>query len=81
MPYEHVAMIPFMIEASQLTAEEAAERAANPARWAARRYGMPEHIFQAAGQFRLIQMKRRQLIVRKLNDMEATEPDENTQCT
>lgn len=74
-------MIPFMIEASQLTAEEAAERAANPARWAARRYGMPEHIFQAAGQFRLIQMKRRQLIVRKLNDMEATEPDENTQCT
>jgi hypothetical protein len=44
-------MIPFMIEASQLTEEEAAEQAANPARWAARRYGMPEHIFQAAGQF------------------------------
>ena len=50
MPYEHVAMIPFMIDASHLTPEEAAERAANPAQWAAQRYGMPEHIFQAAGQ-------------------------------
>lgn len=49
MTYKHVAMIPFMIDASHLTPEEAAERAANPALWAARRYGMPEHIFQVAG--------------------------------
>lgn len=51
MTYEHLAMIPFMIDASHLTPEEAAERAANPALWAARRYRMPEHIFQAAGRF------------------------------
>lgn len=49
MTYEHVTMIPFMLDASHLTQEEAAERAANPSLWAARRYGMPEHIFQAAG--------------------------------
>ena len=42
-----------MIDASHLTPEEAAERAANPAQWAAQRYGMPEHIFQAAGQLSL----------------------------
>ena len=34
--YEHVAMIPFLIDASHLTFEEAAERTMNPASWAAR---------------------------------------------
>ena len=36
MMYEHVAMIPFLIDASHLTFEEAAERTMNPASWAAR---------------------------------------------
>jgi hypothetical protein len=54
MSYDHVAMIPFMLDASHLTAEEAAERATNPALWAARRYGQPEAIFRAAGEYFLL---------------------------
>ncbi|KAF1923090.1 uncharacterized protein M421DRAFT_96378 [Didymella exigua CBS 183.55] len=50
MTYEHVARVAFLIDASHLTPEEVAERAANPALWAARRYGQPEHIFRAAAE-------------------------------
>lgn len=51
MSYEHVTSLPFLIASSQLTPEEAAERDADPAQWAARRYGQPVRFFRAAGEF------------------------------
>ncbi|KAF2621122.1 hypothetical protein BU25DRAFT_483985 [Macroventuria anomochaeta] len=50
MTYNHVATLPFLLDATHLTPEEVAERDANPALWAARRYGQPEHIFKAAAE-------------------------------
>ena len=49
MPYDHVTSLPFLLDSSYLTPEEIAEREANPALFAARRYGQPEHIFRTAG--------------------------------
>ncbi|KAJ8118298.1 hypothetical protein OPT61_g685 [Boeremia exigua] len=50
MTYEHIAMIPFLLDDLHLTPEEVAERDANPAQWAAQRYALPEHIFKAAAE-------------------------------
>ena len=51
MSYEHIAILPFLLDSSHLTPEEVTERDANPTLWAARRYGQPEHIFRAAGRY------------------------------
>ncbi|KAF2997636.1 hypothetical protein E8E13_004818 [Curvularia kusanoi] len=48
MTYEHVTSLPFLLDSSHLTPEEVAERDKNPALFAARRYGQPEHIFRTA---------------------------------
>lgn len=54
MPYDHVTSLPFLLDSSYLTPEEIVEREANPALFAARRYGQPEHIFRTAGECRLV---------------------------
>jgi hypothetical protein len=51
MPYDHVTSLPFLLDSSYLTPEEIAEREENPALFAARRYGQPEHIFRTAGKY------------------------------
>ncbi|OSS50851.1 hypothetical protein B5807_04556 [Epicoccum nigrum] len=50
MPYDHVTSLPFLLDSSYLTPEEIVEREANPALFAARRYGQPEHIFRTAAE-------------------------------
>lgn len=50
MTYEHVTALPFLLDSTHLSPEEIAERDANPTLWASKRYGQPEHIFQAAGE-------------------------------
>lgn len=52
MTFDHVTCLPFLLDSSYLTPEEIAEREANPALFAARRYGQPEHIFRTAGKYR-----------------------------
>ncbi len=49
MKYEHVTNLPFLLDSSYLTSEEIAERDANPALFASKRYGQPEHLFRTAG--------------------------------
>ena len=51
MAYKHVATLPFLLDSAHLTPEEKTERDANPGRWASKRYGQPEHIFRAAGEY------------------------------
>ncbi|KAF1348431.1 hypothetical protein EJ07DRAFT_184864 [Lizonia empirigonia] len=48
MSYDHVAMLPFLINPSLLTPDEAAERAKDPIAWASKRYNQPESIFRKA---------------------------------
>ncbi|KAH6644871.1 hypothetical protein C7974DRAFT_29361 [Boeremia exigua] len=50
MNYAHVTTLPFLLDSSHLTPEELAERNSNPALFAARRYGQPEHIFREAAE-------------------------------
>lgn len=50
MTYEHVAILPFLIDDVHLSPADVAERAENPIAWASRRYGQPEHVFRAAGE-------------------------------
>lgn len=57
MSYDHVAMLPFLIDPSLLTPDEAAERAKDPIAWASKRYNQPESIFRKAGKCILVRPK------------------------
>jgi hypothetical protein len=67
MAYDNIAILPFLLDASHLTQEELAERSKNPALWASKRYGQPEHIFEAAGKPSTV-LQRAIVTLEKLND-------------